>query len=309
MRFLVTGAHGQDGVYLVNSLKMAGHEVVEVGRSRSKFFRFGRLVEGESPKLEDSIAATEFLNSQKPDCILHFAAIHYPAMLQEGESNHDRMFACHVTTTKNLLDWMVHSTNSKMVVALSSQMYSTKDENLVIHEDSDHNPFTFYGKTKAEAHNLVRRYSDKYQVNASGAIFFNHTSTRSKANFIFPILAKSISDSIKNGFQDIKIKNSNSYLDIGWSDEYCQGVLSMLSEDRLTDYIFSSGEALNISFIVEDALLKMGHQGKINLLSDSTETNWCLIGDNTKAKENLLWQPIKTAGELLVDMINNVDTK
>lgn len=288
---------------------MAGHEVVEVGRSRSKFFRFGRLIEGESPKLEDPIAAAEFLNSQRPDFILHFAAIHYPAMLKDGESNQERMFACHVTTTKNLLDWMVTSTNSKMVVALSSQMYSTTDKNLVIDEESDHNPVTFYGKTKSEAHDLVRQYSYKYQVNAAGAIFFNHTSIRSKANFLFPILAKLISDSIKNGFQDVRIKNSNSYLDIGWSDEYCDGVLSMIAEDRLTDYIFSSGKALSISFIVEDALQKMGHQGKVNLLSDSTETNWCLIGSNTKAKENLSWQPVKTASELLVDMINKVDEK
>jgi len=309
MRFLVTGAHGQDGIYLVSSLKMAGHEVIEVGRSRSKFFRFGQLVEGESPKLEDPIVAAEFLNSQRPDFILHFAAVHYPAMLQGGASNQDRMFACHVTTTKNLLDWMVDSKNSKMVVALSSQMYSTKDENLVIHEESDHNPVTFYGKTKSEAHNLVRRYSDKYQINASGAIFFNHTSIRSKANFLFPILAKSISDSIKNGFQDVRIKNSNSYLDIGWSDEYCEGVLSMLQEDRLTDYIFSSGQALKISLIVEDALLKMGHQGKVNLLSESVETNWCLVGDNTKARKNLFWRPQKTASEILVNMIDNVDAQ
>jgi GDPmannose 4,6-dehydratase len=307
MRFLVTGAHGQDGIYLVSSLKMAGHEVVEVGRSRSKFFRFGQLVDGESPKLEDPIAAGEFLNSQRPDCILHFAAVHYPAMLQNGESNQDRMFACHVTTTKNLLDWMVGSKNSRMVVALSSQMYSTKDQNLLIHEESDHNPVTFYGKTKSEAHNLVRQYSDKYQINASGAIFFNHTSIRSKANFLFPILARLISDSINNGFEDIRIKNSNSYLDIGWSDEFCEGVLSMLQEDRLTDYIFSSGRALKISLIVEDALLQLGYQGKVNLLSESSETNWCLIGDNTKAKENLLWHPRKKASEILVEMIQKIE--
>ena len=309
MRFLVTGANGQDGIYLVSSLKMAGHEVVEVGRSRSKFFRFGQLVYGESPKLEDPNAAGEFLNSQRPDFILHFAAVHYPAMLQGGESNQDRMFACHVTATKNLLDWMVGRKNSKMVVALSSQMYSTKDENLVIHEESDHNPVTFYGKTKSEAHNLVRRYSDKYQVNASGAIFFNHTSIRSKANFLFPILAKSISDSIKNDFQDVRIKNSNSYLDIGCSDEYCEGVLSMLQEDRLTDYIFSSGQALKISLIVEEALLKMGHQGKVKLLSESVETNWCLVGDNTKAQNNLFWRPQKSASEILVNMIHNADAQ
>ena len=309
MRFLVTGANGQDGMYLVSSLKMAGHEVVEVSRSRSKFFRFGRLVEGETPKLEDPIAAAEFLNSQRPDFILHFAAVHYPAMLQDGESNQDRMFACHVTTTKNLLDWMVTRKNCKMVVALSSQMYSTTDENLIIHEESDHNPVTYYGKTKSEAHNLIRGYSDKYQVNASGAIFFNHTSIRSKADFLFPILARSISDSIKNDFQDVRIRNSNSYLDIGWSDEYCEGVLLMLAEDHLTDYIFSSGQALKISSIVEDALLKMGHQGSLNLLSESAETSRCLIGDNTKARKNLLWTPRKSASEILVDMIKNVDAQ
>jgi nucleoside-diphosphate-sugar epimerase len=309
MRFLVTGASGQDGMYLVTSLKLAGHDVVEVGRNRSKFFRLGQIVEGDSPKLEDPIAAAEFLNSQKPDCILHFAAVHYPTMLQDGESNQDRMFACHVTATQNLLDWMVSRENCKMIVALSSQMYSTKDENQVIHENSDHQPVTFYGKTKSEAHNLIRQYSDKYQVNAAGAIFFNHTSIRSKADFLFPILAKSISNSIKNGFEDITIRNSNSYLDIGSSDEYCEGVLSMLAENCLTDYIFSSGQALKISSIVEDAFLLMGLQGKMALLSESTDTSWCLVGDNRKARENLLWKPQKSPSEILVDMIYNLNAR
>jgi GDP-D-mannose dehydratase len=53
----------------------------------------------------------------------------------------------------------------------------------------------------------------------------------------------------------------------------------------------------------------MGLQGKINLLSESTATNWCLIGDNTKAKENLLWQPRKAASEILIEMINKVDAQ
>jgi GDPmannose 4,6-dehydratase len=309
MRFLVTGANGQDGIYLVSSLKMAGHEVIEVGRTRSKFFRFGRLVERESPRLEDPIAAVEFLNSQTPDRILHFAAVHYPAMLQDGESNQDQMFACHVTATENLLNWMIGRENCKMIVALSSQMYSTKDENLIIHEKSNHNPVTFYGQTKMHAHNLIRRYAEKYQLNASGAILFNHTSIRSKPDFLFPVLADAISNSIRDGFKDITVRNSNAYLDMGSSDEYCDGILSMLEDDHLSDYIFSSGKALTISTILEGALLKMGLQGKINLLSESTATNWCLIGDNTKAKENLLWQPRKAASEILIEMINKVDAQ
>jgi GDP-D-mannose dehydratase len=66
---------------------------------------------------------------------------------------------------------------------------------------------------------------------------------------------------------------------------------------------------LTISSILEEVLLKMGLQGKINLLSESTATNWCLIGDNTKAKENLLWQPRKAASEILIEMINKVDAQ
>jgi len=53
----------------------------------------------------------------------------------------------------------------------------------------------------------------------------------------------------------------------------------------------------------------MGHQGKVNLLSESVETNWCLVGDNTKARKNLFWRPQKTASEILVNMIDNVDAQ
>lgn len=305
MRFLITGAKGQDGQYLVNSLKSAGHEIIEVGRVRSTYFSSRQLVEGLSPRLEDPIISAEFLDSQNPDCILHFAAVHYPAMIQDGESNQDEMLACHVTTTENFLRWMIDNENCKMVVALSSQMYTAKNENLMISEGESHNPATYYGQTKAGAHSLIRQYSDKYQTNASGAILFNHTSTRSKSNFLFPSLAKALSQSIKTGQKKITVKNSNTYLDIGSADEYCDGVISMLEEDRLTDYIFSSGTASTIASIVNETLFKLGQHGKIDLLTEFTEPRWCLVGDNTKANRNLFWKPIKTASDVLVEMVNH----
>lgn len=306
MRFLITGANGQDGQYLVNSLKSAGHEVIEIGRKYSRFFQTGQMIEARSPKLDDPSTLKEFLDSQKPDCILHFAAVHYPAMIHNGESNRDEMVACHVTTTKNFLGWLVKNEDSKMVVALSSQMYSANIENVRISERTIHNPSTFYGETKSEAHSLIRRYSDEYQTNAAGAILFNHTSTRSKASFLFPILAKAISESIKSGYKDITVRNSHAYLDMGFSDEYCEGIISMLTEDRLTDYVFSSGTASTINSIVSETLSTLGHQGRIELLTESSEPRWCPVGDSTKARNNLHWQPKKRPSEILAEMVEHI---
>lgn len=306
MRFLITGANGQDGQYLVKSFKSAGHEVIELGREYSRFFHTGQLIEAKSPKLDDPSTSKEFLDSQKPDCILHFAAVHYPAMIHNGESNRDEMVACHVTTTENFLGWLIKNENSKMIVALSSQMYSANTENVRISERTAHSPSTFYGKTKSEAHILMRRYSDDYQTNAAGAILFNHTSTRSKASFLFPILANAISDSIKSGYKDITVRNSNAYLDMGFSDEYCEGIISMLTEDRLTDYVFSSGTASTINSIVSQTLSTLGLQEKIKLLTESSEPKWCPVGDNTKARNNLHWQPEKRASDILAEMVEHI---
>jgi GDPmannose 4,6-dehydratase len=306
MRFLITGAGGQDGQYLVKSLSKSGHEVIEIGREYSKFYQSGQLVEARSPRLVDPTISAEFLESQKPDCILHFAAVHYPAMIQDGDSNREEMFACHVTTTENLLQWMTKNLDSKMIVALSSQMFSSENENVRISEETHHNPATFYGQTKAEAHRLIRRYAVNYQTNAAGAILFNHTSTRSKSNFLFPILAKAISESISSGYKDITVRNSNAYLDLGSSDEYCDGIISMVSQERLTDYIFSSGSALTIASIVNGTLFELGHQGKINLLTESHETRWCPVGDNSKARERLSWSPTKSSAQILAEMVNHI---
>jgi GDP-D-mannose dehydratase len=227
-------------------------------------------------------------------------------MIHNGESNQDEMVACHVTTTENFLGWLIKNVNSKMVVALSSQMYSAKNENARITEETTHSPSTFYGKTKSEAHKLMHRYSDDYQTNAAGAILFNHTSTRSKASFLFPVLANALSDSIKSGYKDITVRNSNTYLDMGFSDEYCEGIVSMLSEERLTDYIFSSGTASTISSIVSETLSTLGHQGKIELLTESREPKWCPVGDKTKALNNLRWQPKKRASKILAEMVEHI---
>lgn len=306
MRFLITGAYGQDGRYLVSALRKLGNEVVEVGRTRSRYFSNGVLAERASPRLEDPIESIEFLNSQQPDCILHFAAIHFPAMIQNGDFDRSEMIACHFTTTQNFLNWILERGQGKLIVALSSQMYSTSSTNSLINEQTALNPSTFYGKTKSDAFELIRLYRDSYNVNASGAILFNHTSSRSKKDFLFPFLAASIRESIRNGYKDIVIRNASATVDIGSSDEYCEGVISMASENQLTDYVFASGVAVSISKIVQDALRALNLEDKISVSSRSEAPSDCLVGNSIKAQRNLLWAPRKKGSEILVEMVEGI---
>lgn len=307
MRVLITGVAGQDGSILGELYQSLGHEVIGVttrNPSQTKFNGYENYLHQVNLARED--VAKGFLTEIKPDVILHMAAVHGSSqkmpLIEKSQSI--AMHDCHVAITKNLLDWIKCFQNTRLVVALSSQMYSGKNGCLLVDEDSEPNPQNLYGETKLQAFNLLRNYREKFGVWASGAILFNHTSIRSKPDFLFPQLAAQFKEVFEGRRSNLEVRNGKAMIDITSAVEICNGIQSLATLGEPSDFVFGHGKMQSIEDIVEETLKKfnLGNQIGIRSLEDSLPS-FTLMSNPGKAKEKLHWVARKEGQEILANMI------
>ena len=300
---LVIGSNGQDGSILCDLLDADNQAYIAVSRSET------RLPDKSTRGPVDLSIPTEaasFLNEFKPSAIVHLAAIHAPSgsMARTGDERFDEMVKCHVNISKNVLDWQIRNPNSKSIFALSSQMFSADMQDPFIGLDSQVIPSSKYGETKATCWQLIKEYRSKENVQASGLILFNHTSDRSKPNFLFPDIAKQLLDIINGGKPTLSIRNAESYVDIFSAYDLGEGIIKCLNQKSSQDFIFSSGSYMKISAIVNEATKLLGIPELDEIVSTLPgKISIPLHGDIRKTIKALNWSPKTSPSELLASMI------
>lgn len=306
MTVLIIGSTGQDGSILSDLLQARGIKFVGVSRNSIK------SVDGineESIDLSQFEASQIFLNRIKPNYIVHLAAVHAPSssMVEAGELMYDEMFKCHVQITRNILEWQLNNSGSKSMIALSSQMYSSQKQNPFIKLDSPMNPSSKYGETKAESWNLIKSYRTQHGVKAFGLILFNHTSSRSKPNFLFPELAKQFCNILSGKEALIKIRDTEAYIDIFSAEELGDGLIRCIETEFNQDIIFSSGSYIKISDVIRNCAEILGMSNHIELVSTHpTDREVPLYGDISKTFDILGWEPRSTPGGILASMVKEI---
>ena len=300
---LVIGSSGQDGSILCDLLGADNQAFIAVSRSET------RLPDNSTRGPVDlSIPkeAATFLDEFKPSSIVHLAAVHAPSgsMSRMGDEKFDEMVKCHVDISKNILDWQVENPSSKSIFALSSQMFSADKQEPFINLDSKVNPSTKYGETKAECWDLIKEYRSNKNIKASGLILFNHTSDRSKPNFLFPDIAKQFSNILNTGIRTFKIRDADSYVDIFSAYDLGDGIKKCLDQDESRDYIFSSGKYVKIRSIINETseLLKISELDEI-ISTNPGKTSIPLYGDIKETINALAWSPKISPSEILASMI------
>ena len=313
VRVLIIGATGQDGSILVSQFLRSGHEIFAVARDltklteetvRNRNFQAAVDVDLYSPK-----EAMRFLRAANPEVIFHVAAIHASStnMARLGEASFDEMHSCHVEITRNILDWQRENISAKLVVALSSQMYSLNSGLSDISENSLIFPSSKYGETKAEAFSLIKNYREKYGVQAGGAILFNHTSSLSRKDFLFQLIAKQIAEIIAGHSNEVSLRNPDASLDICSAEEVCEGLILLSSLEMLDDFVFSSGKVQIIRKVITDVfdLCQIDSKPTIIATQNISEVQKSLVGNPAKAKKLLGWQSRKMPSQILYEMVIN----
>jgi nucleoside-diphosphate-sugar epimerase len=301
---LVIGSNGQDGSILCDLLKARNESYVAVSRTATCFSdgtSMGRV------DLSKTSEATDLLNIVKPTAIVHLAAVHAPSgsMVRLGDEKFDEMIKCHVDISKNVLDWQLENPDSKSIFALSSQMFSMAKQDPLINLNSEVNPTSKYGETKAICWEMLKRYRFNQNVNTVGLILFNHTSERSKPDFLFHELARQITNLVKTKKGTVKIRDANAYIDIHSAYDLGNGIIKTIENDEAQDFIFSSGKYFKIQEIIQEALLRLDMSHTVDIVSTNQSTAEIpLHGDISKTRNILDWTPKATPSEILLSMIN-----
>ncbi len=331
---LITGITGQDGSYLAELLIEKGYEVHGIIR-RSSSFNTGRIDHfrnlGVMDKklflyygdLTDSSNLNRLLEKIKPDEIYNLAAQSHVKVsfeIPEYTTEVDAM------GTLRFIDAIKETgVETKFYQASTSELFGKVHE-IPQKETTPFYPRSPYGVSKLYAYWVIVNYREAYNIFACNGILFNHESPRRGETFVTRKITLAAAR-IKHGIQNkILLGNLNAKRDWGYAPEYVEGMWMMLQQNKPDDFVLATGkshsvkEFINIAFHELDIELEwegeneneMGIEkktGKVLVGIDPkyyrpTEVDY-LLGDYTKAKTKLGWEPKVGFEELVIIMVHS----
>ena len=309
-RAVVTGITGQDGSYLAEFLLEKGYEVIGVVR-RSSLPNLGRIqhlldrVSLRPADLLDQLSLLRLIQDVKPQEIYNLAAMSFvPASwdqpLLTGDYN-----SMGVT---RLLEAIRHvDTSIKLYQASSSEMYGRVRE-VPQTELTPFYPRSPYGVSKVFGHYITVNYRESYNMFAVSGILFNHESPRRGLEFVTRKVTDGVAR-IKLGLSDhLPLGNLDACRDWGFAGDYVRAMWMMLQQDQADDYVIATGVSHSVRQLVETAFAHVGLDWQKYVRIDPAFLRPAevdhLIGDASKAKRVLGWEPSVSFEKLVAMMVD-----
>jgi GDPmannose 4,6-dehydratase len=311
-RALITGITGQDGSYLAELLLEKGYDVTGIVRRASapNLWRIEHLldrIELRPADLLDQLSLIRVLDDVKPDEVYNLAAMSFvPASWDQpmltGEFNAQGV-------TRMLEAIRQVNRRVRLYQASSSEMYG-KVREVPQTELTPFYPRSPYGVSKVFAHYITVNYRESYDLFAVSGILFNHESPRRGLEFVTRKVTDGVAR-IKLGLSDhLSLGNLDAQRDWGFAGDYVRAMWLMLQQDRADDYVIATGISHSVRNLVELAFAHaaLDWQKYVRLdpaLLRPAEVDQ-LIGDSSKARSSLGWQP-KVDFRGLVEMMVDAD--
>ncbi len=309
-RALITGITGQDGSYLAELLLSKGYEVHGMVRrsSEEKFERIAHLkgkVLLHQGDLLDQFSLARLLSDLKPDEVYNLAAQSFVPTSWNQPVLTGEFTALGVT---KMLEAVRYSApKARFYQASSSEMFG-KVREVPQNENTPFYPRSPYGVAKAYGHFITVNYRESYKLFAVSGILFNHESPRRGLEFV----TRKISDGvarIKLGLQKrLPMGNLDARRDWGFAPDYVEAMWRMLQADAPDDYVIATHETHTVQEFCETAFSRAGLDWQEHVYVDPAFVRPAevdvLIGDASKAKRKLGWEPavrFKQLVELMVD--------
>jgi GDPmannose 4,6-dehydratase len=309
-RALITGITGQDGSYLAELLLQQGYEVTGVVRRASapNLWRIEHLlnrIELRPADLLDQLSLIRIVDEIRPHEFYNLAAMSFvPASWDQpmltGEFN-----AQGVTRVLEAIRQV--DTSIKLYQASSSEMFG-KVREVPQTELTPFYPRSPYGVSKVYGHYITVNYRESYNLFAVSGILFNHESPRRGLEFVTRKVTDAVAR-IKLGLAaSLSLGNLAACRDWGFAGDYVRAMWLMLQQPEPDDYVISTGIAHSVQDLVEIAFGRVGLEWKTFVKLDPklirpAEVDH-LIGDSSKARTKLKWQPavdFKGLIEMMVD--------
>ncbi|MFY9985526.1 MAG: GDP-mannose 4,6-dehydratase [Chthoniobacterales bacterium] len=316
-RALITGITGQDGSYLADFLLGKDYEVHGIIRRASTFntSRIDHLYQDPHVHgvrlflhygdLADSGHLVKLLYKLQPDEIYHLGAqSHVRVSFDIPEYTAD---VTGIGTIRILEAIRESGVKPRFYQASSSEMFG-KVQEVPQTERTPFWPRSPYGVAKVFSYWATVNYRESYGLHASNGILFNHESPRRGETFVTRKISRAVAR-IKCGLDKaLYLGNLDARRDWGYAPEYVQGMWLMLQQDRPDDYILATNETHSVREFVELAFERVGLDWKEFVKHDGRYERPAevdlLIGDATKAKKMLNWEPQVRFEELVRIMVD-----
>lgn len=316
MKAFVTGINGQDGSYLAEFLINKGYEVHGTIRRSSSINteKIDHIIsEHQGHKLFlyhsdllDSSSLTNLISNIRPNEIYNLAAQSHVAV-----SFQNPLFTTETSTVGplSLLESIRNiDKDIKFYQASSSEMYGGA-EKVALNEDSKFDPKSPYAAAKVFAYEISKIYRDSYSMFASNGILFNHESPRRGETFVTRKISKAVGR-ISVGIQSkLTLGNLNAFRDWGYAGDYVEAMWQILQHEKPDDWVIATGETHSVSEFVKEAFSYIGvEEEKFVATSEKyfrpNEVEY-LLGDSSKAKKVLGWEPKVKFNDLVKLMVEH----
>lgn len=332
---LITGITGQDGSYLAEFLLNKGYEVHGIMRRSSsvntqRIDGFCRERQDECKKmflhygdLSDTGSLNQLIYKIKPDEIYNLAAqsdVKISFDIPEYTSDVDALGTLRILEAIREVNPII-----KFYQASSSELFG-KVKEIPQSENTPFYPRSPYAAAKLYAYWITVNYREAYNLFASNGILFNHESPRRGENFVTRKITKGIAN-ILNGTQDkLVLGNLDARRDWGFAGDYVEAIWLILQQSKPDDFVISTGETHTVREFCELAFrcagidlqwtgIGVGEKGidretgkELIAISSEyfrpSEVN-LLLGDSTKAREKLKWEPKVSFEQLVCMMVEN----
>ena len=316
MKAFVTGINGQDGSYLAEFLIRKGYEVHGTIRRSSSINteKIDHIIsEHQGDKLFlyhsdllDSSSLTNLISNIMPNEIYNLAAQSHVAV-----SFQNPLFTTETSTVGplSLLESIRNiDKDIKFYQASSSEMYGGA-EKVALNEDSKFDPKSPYAAAKVFAYEISKIYRDSYSMFASNGILFNHESPRRGETFVTRKISKAVGR-ISVGIQSkLTLGNLNAFRDWGYAGDYVEAMWQILQHEKPDDWVIATGETHSVSEFVKEAFSYIGVEEEKHLTTSEkyfrpNEVEY-LLGDSSKAKKVLGWEPKVKFNDLVKLMVEH----
>lgn len=311
---LITGITGQDGSYLAEFLLGKGYEVTGLVR-RLSTPNIGNIEHIQdkitllSGDLLDQGSLTDAIRETEPDEVYNLAAQSFVKASWNQPVLTGEYTALGVTRMLEAIRTI--NPKIKFYQASSSEMFGKVVE-IPQKETTRFYPRSPYGVAKVYGHYITLNYRESYDIFACSGILFNHESPRRGIEFVTRKISHAVARISLGKQEKLELGSLEPKRDWGFAGDYVEAMWMMLQQEKPEDYVIATGETHSVKEFVEKAFAVVGiTDWEKNVVSDvAAHTRPAevehLIGDYTKAKNELGWKP-KTSFDELVKMMVEAD--
>ena len=329
---LITGITGQDGSYLAELLLQKGYEVHGIVR-RASTANTGRIahiidrIRLHDGDLTDSTSLIRIIRETKPDEIYNLAAQSHVQVsfdVPEYSGDVDAIGVLRILEAVRLLGM---EKTCRIYQASTSELFG-KVEEIPQKETTPFHPYSPYAIAKQYGFWMIKEYREAYGMFAVNGILFNHESERRGENFVTRKITLAAAR-IAEGLQDhLELGNLSSLRDWGYARDYVECMWLMMQQEQPDDFVIAKGEQHTVRDFTEKAfaangvdvrwegsgLDEKGYDAATGKMLVCVNPAWFrptdvdnLLGDPTKARTVLGWNPQRTSYEELVRIMAEHD--